>query len=133
MKCIYCGSETQVTNSRHQKKPNQVWRRRLCKGCSGLFTTLEQADLLTSLLYKNSAGHVEPFRRDILFVSLYNSVRHRKTAASDATGLTATVISKLQTHIQSATIDRKNIIKVATEVLKRFDKAAAVTYQAFHP
>ena len=132
MVCVYCGNRTQVTNSRLQKKANQVWRRRQCQSCQGLFTTLEQIDLATSLLYKNGSNHVEPFQRDILFLSINDSLKHRKTASSDATALTATVMAKLFPQIKEATIQRADIIKVATEALKRFDKPAATSYQAFH-
>ena len=133
MLCIYCGGETQVTNSRLQKKANWVWRRRECSKCSGVFTTLEQADLATSLLYKTKTGHFEPFSRDKLFLSIYNSLKHRKTSPSDATSLTATVMVNLSGHIKDATIQRDDIIRVTTEVLKRFDRSASTAYDAYHP
>jgi transcriptional repressor NrdR len=133
MVCIYCFNKTEIINSRLQKKTNQVWRRRHCTTCNGIFTTLEQADLLTSLLYKNSSGRLESFQRDILFLSVFDSLGHRKTASSDATALTATILSNLSLRIKNATLERSDIVNVISAVLKRFDKAAAITYSAYHP
>ncbi len=133
MVCIYCGGKTSVINSRHQKKANQVWRRRHCDSCQGIFTTLEQTDLPLSLLYRKNASSVEPFSRDKLFLAIHNSLKHRKTASNDATALTATVIAKLLPSIKTATLLRSDIIKTTSDVLKRFDKTAAISYQAFHP
>jgi len=110
-----------------------VWRRRHCSSCDGIFTTLEQIDWPTSLLYKDNSSRVGPFERDILYISVYDSLKHRKKAVSEATALTATITAKLLPVIKDATIQREDTIRVATEVLRRFDKAAAIAYQAFHP
>ena len=66
MVCIYCGGETKVTNSRLQKRNNQVWRRRQCLECKGVFTTHEAVDLSSALLIDKS-GAPEPFISDLLF------------------------------------------------------------------
>jgi hypothetical protein len=65
-------------------------------------------------------------------MSIFDSLKHRKTALNDATELTDTVISKLYRHMQDAIVEREYIVQVVTEVLKRFDKPAAVFYMAFH-
>lgn len=132
MVCIYCGGETRVTNSRLQKKANQVWRRRVCQSCQGVFTTHEVVSTDQSLLFQ-SASASEPFSRDILLLSVYDSLRHRKTALQDASALTATIWSKLLPQIQNATIKRSDVVQTTTDTLKRFDKSAATHYAAFHP
>lgn len=132
MVCIYCHSETQVTNSRAQKRLNHIWRRRHCKGCGATFTTLETPDLLKSVSV-TTGRHLEPFSRDKLFLSLYDSLKHRKYPVSDATGLTDTVISHLLALVIHGVLDPEDIIKATIPVLTRFDKAAATHYQAFHP
>lgn len=132
MVCIYCGNKTQVINSRLQKKPNQVWRRRQCKACQAVFTSLEAVNAETSLIV-SSGKHVEPFSRDKLLIDVYDSLRHRKTAISDATALTQTIWNRLQLKIKDASIARDDIAGVTYEVLQRFDKVAATHYQAFHP
>lgn len=133
MVCIYCRGKTGVINSRSQKKTNQKWRRRRCQTCLAIFTSVETADLSTSLVYKRDPKHTEPFQRDKLFVSIYEACKHRKDAQRASTALTATVLGKLLTAVDQASIERQHVISVTTEVLKHFDKAAAVQYQAYHP
>lgn len=132
MVCVYCGHETQVTNSRHQKRANQVWRRRKCLSCDAIFSTNEGVDSSQALSVQRNKS-LEPFSRDQLFVSIYDSLKHRKSALSDATGLTTTVLSTIYPLTQNATIDRDAIVTVATTVLERFDRVAATHYNAFHP
>jgi len=132
MVCIYCGNPTSVVNSRHQKKANQVWRRRKCAVCQAIFTTLEGVDA-TQALRVHKDTHFEPFSRDTLLLSIYDSLRHRKTAVTDATALTGTVLSRLYPLIQDATLEKDAIAEITTAILDNFDKAAATHYQAFHP
>lgn len=163
MVCIYCGSKTQVANSRHQKRVNQVWRRRECTRCHAVFTSLEAADYASSIVVrpteptedphsrsKAAAGAMSakdrrtairaskhtpprPFNRDQLFASLLKCLGHRSTPVEDASALTSTVIAKLLAQGSKASISPAEIIIVATDTLKRFDKAAMVQYQAYHP
>lgn len=132
MVCIFCSGETQVINSRHQKRPNHVWRRRKCLDCHQIFTTTEAAALDRSFSFV-SADHKQPFIQELLFLSLYNSLRHRSTALSDANGLCQTVLGKLLPQVKDGSLQRQDIIKTSHEVLKRFDRAAAISYLAFHP
>lgn len=132
MVCIYCSGKTSVTNSRKQKRPNQIWRRRQCQECGAVFTTEERPLTDTSVMILRR-GRSEPFSREILLLSLYDSLRHRKTAITDAKALTDTVWSRLLPQIDSATLQRDDLVATTTEVLRRFDKAAATSYHAFHP
>ena len=132
MVCIYCGSRTQVINSRPQKRLNHIWRRRECTACRAVFTTSEIPDLLKSLLVKQGK-HLKPFSRDKLFLSLYRSLQHRKQATNDASCLTDTVLSKIMPHIHNGVISNEQIVSVSLLVLKNFDKPAATHYLAFHP
>jgi len=113
-------------------RSNQVWRRRHCLGCDNIFTTIESSDLTTSLLVRRNTGF-EPFQRDKLLLSIYECLRHRKDAITAATGLAATIVSKLLPLISEASLTREQIISISTEVLKNFDHAAYIQYQAFHP
>lgn len=134
MVCTYCGGSTSVVNSRHQKRANQVWRRRRCEQCQSVVTTVEGLDFAASISIKTAAGHLQPFQRDILFISVYDSLRHRKTAVADAEALTATVLRALPTCFNTdRSVDRAKLVKLAGDTLHRFDSAAAVQYQAFHP
>lgn len=132
MVCIYCFGETKVNNSRPQKRGNQVWRRRQCLDCKAIFTSVETADLSSALAVKKQHKHLEPFSRDKLLISLYGSLKHRKSAIKDARGLTDTIISQLLASAQAGSLNSKDIQEVVHRTLKRFDGPAAVHYQAFH-
>lgn len=133
MVCIFCSAETQVTNSRPQKRTNTVWRRRKCQNCGNIFTTEETALLTAAVAVERPDGTLTGFNREKLLVSLYNSLRHRSTALQDATALTDTVISKLMPQLTDGRIQSTIIITTVTTTLKRFDRAASVQYAAYHP
>lgn len=138
MVCPYCGHELAVNNSRPQKSHNQIWRRRLCKACGAIFTSIEALDLTKALVVaKNGANGsksaLTPFNRDKLFISLYESLRHRPAAASDARGLCDTLTAHIIKNAESGHIDSRTIINLTLSTLRRFDMAAATHYAAFHP
>lgn len=132
MVCIYCGSNTSVSNSRKQKRNNAIWRRRICVECNATVTTIERIDLENAVVVTSNTSHKQ-FSRDKLFISIYESCRHRKDAQTSATALTDTIISLCYPLIKDASIARSEIIDIAANVLHRFDKAAEVYYRAFHP
>jgi transcriptional repressor NrdR len=132
MVCIYCGGSTRVTNSRPQRRLHQTWRRRACTKCGAIFTTNEAVDLATSLVVRRKDNTVTPFDRDQLFVSVLQSVGHRKQPIKDAGALTATITAKLLHGTKTAAIKPSDITEIAIQTLKRFDSAAAVQYAAYH-
>jgi len=132
MVCIYCGGKTQVTNSRHQKQLNQVWRRRKCLQCQAMFSTHEMAAYDAAWRVQTANSALVPFNRYKLLISLYKSLEHRPTALEDATALTDTIIGMLLKSARNGLIEARIITTAAAEVLQRFDTAAAVHYQAFH-
>jgi len=133
MVCIYCGNETQVINSRLQKRLNQTWRRRKCVDCHAVFSTHEGASYEDSWRVQTSDDKLRPFLRNKLFLSLHKSCEHRGKSVEDATSLTNTVIALLGHQADAGLIEASSIALTAHEVLQNFDKAAAVHYLAFHP
>lgn len=132
MTCIYCGSKTEVANSRLQKRSNTVWRRRRCRRCGAIFTTLEAPDLSSALVVQYAHGKTAPLSRDRLLVSLLNPLSHRKDAIAAAGALTSTILAELlQTH-PGPVLRVFDIAKTAHSVLARFDSAAAISYAAHH-
>lgn len=129
MICPYCTSETQVTNSRPSKKSPEVWRRRSCKVCLNVWTTRETVDLSTSHRIVTSQNHLEPFQRDKLFMSIKDSCAHRKTALSDATALTDTILRQVLLQNESL-ISTLYLSDITYKVLNRFDPTAAAVYKA---
>lgn len=132
MVCIYCKGGTKVTNSRTQQRTNSTWRRRQCLECDNLLTTIETIDLSKALVIINEKS-LEPFSRDALFISIYGSLRHRKTALDDSASLTSTIVAKLVASSNNALVSKAEISQLVSKVLERFDKVAAVHYKAFHP
>lgn len=132
MVCIYCDNKTKVTNSRASAKTKTTWRRRQCHSCRSIFTTREQIETAGTVRVKTSTGHLQPFLRDKLFLSLHRSLLHRKTAVSDASALTDTVLHQLN-HLQTnGVLQNTKIIETTAKTLKRFDKAAHTSYLAFY-
>ena len=133
MVCIYCDHPTQVVNSRPQKRLNQVWRRRYCPNCGATFSTHELTIYHDTWRVKTVDGGLVPFVKNKLFLSLYKANEHREHAIEDATALTDTIMSLLRHQTAKGLLEPENIAITAHEVLKNFDKAAAVHYHAFHP
>lgn len=131
MLCPYCNGKTEVVNSRTKQSTNQVWRRRCCRECHAVFTSFEVADLTNSLAVDNN-GSLSPFDADLLYISIYNCLRHRRSAHKDARALYETILSKLLTTSENATISRDSVVNTSIRVLRRFDQAASVQYAAYH-
>jgi transcriptional repressor NrdR len=132
MVCVYCGHETKVTNSRLQKRSNQVWRRRQCEACKAVFTTHEAIDLSQTLLVGSGASR-HPFLPDRLYSDLLEALQDRKDRYIAAREVTSTIIQKLQKNTNGPLFSTKLISKTAAEILKRFDKRAYLRYTAEHP
>ena len=128
MVCIYCGSKTEVTNSRLQKRSNSVWRRRHCPACGAIWTSLEVPEARSAFRVMQGESMHE-FEPETLMISLYEALRHRKTAATDAAALSQTVINMLYKK-REAIIQTAEIKNTALLVLGRFDKTAAAVYKA---
>lgn len=132
MVCIYCGSPTQVVNSRAQKRLMQVWRRRHCSHCGAVFTTHELVDLASGFAVRHADGSIKPFSRDKLYTSVLRACGHREGAIDEAGALTATIISKLRRQTDLATLKPEYIARISLETLQQFDTAAGVQYGAYH-
>jgi transcriptional repressor NrdR len=132
MVCTYCSSETQVINSRHQKRTNSVWRRRKCGTCGSVFSTIERVDYEKSWVVQYQDGNLQPFLRDRLSISIYKSLQHRSTALTDAIGICMTVVSAAEKSIQNGSITATALATIVHATLLRFDKPAATMYAAYH-
>ncbi len=76
-----------------------------------------------------SQNTLQPFSRDVLFISIKDSLPHRKTALSDAAYLTDTIITRILA-LKSPEIGSSTISDVTIRVLKNFDPLAAKLYSA---
>ena len=132
MVCIYCSGKTKVTNSRASKRIPGTWRRRQCFTCQAVFTSREGADLTQSHIVKHHNSFLEPFSRDVLFISVYESCKHRKTAPQDATALTDTIITALLHGPAQGELSTTLITNTISSILDKFDPVAATFYRAYH-
>ncbi|HEU4966197.1 MAG TPA: hypothetical protein VFT53_01795 [Candidatus Saccharimonadales bacterium] len=81
----------------------------------------------------DTTSHITPFDRDVLYLSIYESCRHRQRAITDATALTNTIIAKLyRAQDEPGAIYRDTIVMIVSTTLKAFDPIACVHYLAFH-
>lgn len=132
MVCIYCGSETSVTNSRYKKRAMSVWRRRACAHCKAVVTTFETYDLATTLLVKKRSGALEEFQRDKILLSIARSIEHRKNIHQAASDLTNSVLSQLLVKKPVPTIiSTEDISHVTSIVLKRYDAVSSIKYLSY--
>lgn len=132
MVCVYCGGNTKVSNSRPQKKSNRIWRRRFCTDCQAVFTTIELYDPSQTWMVRGPLNKPNAFISEKLFLSIYESLKHRPSALLDAKYLTETVVNKLGRTTINGIISRDLITKTVSVSLNRFDKVAHTHYQAFH-
>ncbi len=131
MVCIYCEGETSVTNSRKQKRNNQIWRRRKCEACGAVFTSHEAIDLSSALMV--DSGRSTPFASDIIFTEVLLALQDRKDCYLAAREVTSTVIRELLKLPGVPRIEPKQISQATAKVLKRLDKRAYLRYLAEHP
>jgi transcriptional regulator NrdR family protein len=132
MVCVYCGAKTQVSNSRLQKRSNQVWRRRFCSRCEATFTTHEAVDLSSTLLV-DSGDSMKPFLPDMLFTEVLLALQDRKNNYLDAREVTNTVIKQLLKLPDKPIYKPQQISSAASAVLKRLDRRAWLRFVAEHP
>ena len=131
MVCVYCGGKTKVTNSRHQRRSNQVWRRRQCKACVAVFTSHEALEL-PSAIYVLYEGSTQPFLPDRLYTDVLLALSDRKNCYIEARELTDTITQKLLQTDTKPYLQPKQISQVASEVIKRFNRGAWLRYIAEH-
>ena len=132
MVCIYCGGQTKVTNSRLQKRNNQVWRRRQCLACQSVITTHEAIELESALSVQTTGG-LQAFLPDLLLSELILTLQDRKDAYTASGEILATIVRKLLSLPQKPVFCPKDISKTASKVLKGFDKRAYLRFVAEHP
>lgn len=131
MRCVYCGGDTNVSNSRRQRRNNQIWRRRKCKACGAIFTSHEAIDLSSTLLVV-SGGSTRPFITDILFTEVLLALQDRKDCYSAAREATSTIVGQLLRPPAEPVVGTKQISQIAAKVLRRLDKRAYLRYLAEH-
>lgn len=133
MVCIYCKQKTQIINSRHLKRNNTTWRRRQCLNCRAVFTTNEITDYTSTWVVQSASNKpLTVFSRDMLYISIYESLKHRQNALEEATHITETVITKLSIVAHEGLLNTIDIKSLTKATLDNFDKVGAIHYQAYN-
>lgn len=134
MICINCSNETKVTNSRPHKKTPSVWRRRQCKACGTLFTTMEIVADNAYVFRVVKAGAIpDDFSLPRLMMSVAASLAHRPTHASadEAYWLAQTVAQNIQATATD-TVTARALAEETWKVVSHFDATAGIQYGARH-
>ena len=120
-----------MTNSRLQKRNNQVWRRRQCLACQSVFTTHETVELESAISVERD-GKPTPFLPDLLLKELMMALKDRKDVYTASREVLGTIVRKLLSLPQKPLFKPEDISKTTADVLKRFDRRAYLRYQADH-
>ena len=107
-----------------------MWRRRKCTACSAIWTSLERPEASTVWRVQQN-GHLLSFSYETLYISLYEALKHKKTAVQDAKHLTDTVMQKLTAN-KKAILSTELITQTTYDILRRYNKLAAELYKTTH-
>lgn len=132
MFCINCfHMNTNIANSRPNKKQPQVWRRRKCAKCGTIFTTYERPSLAENKPVVLPSGKTTTFNLGKLIISIARAFTHAPYEAEyNALWLAQTVEDTLST--EQETVTPEDIEATTHAVLKRVDELAAIQYAAQH-
>ncbi len=83
-------------------------------------------------MVKGANNHLEPFSRDKLLISIFDSIKHRNAPQNEADGLCDTVVADLISSLSGTVIKKRLIKQVCLSVLQPFDSTAGTYYQAYY-
>ncbi len=133
MVCVYCSSKTSIINSRHLNRTNATWRRRKCINCATVFTSIERPDLSSLWVVKDTnRGKITAFDEDKLYLSIFNSLGHRKAPVADSRELLQTILKKLLKVVNEGSLTQEDLMKSVFIVLDSFDKFAGSYYKKYN-
>jgi transcriptional repressor NrdR len=139
MKCSFCESvgkvsKTDVINSRQGKGGKEVWRRRQCLSCKGIFTTTECFSYGNIFVVKRNLIR-KRFVYEKLFTSIVDAVTGGKGSdRGDEAVLAKEVVQKVLKKLlsfESNYISSKDIIRATYEVLVTKNQFFAMRYMTY--
>jgi transcriptional repressor NrdR len=148
MKCIFCGSETHVTDKR--ESPEGTRRRRECLKCKKRFTTYEKADEINLHVVKKD-GRREPYSREKIKAGILKACEKRPVSIDKVEKIINDIEEKLRNPKNSRNFGatkykegKKHFVgkgkEVKTEVigkmvmdkLKKLDKVAYIRFASVY-
>lgn len=127
MKCIYCHSDTHVTDKR--EAPDGTRRRRECLKCKKRFTTYEKPDIRDVVIVKKDERR-ERFSKDKLKNGLIKACEKRPVSIDKIDKIIEEIEEKLRKkgkEVKSEMIGKMVMIR-----LKKLDKVAYVRFASVY-
>jgi len=131
MKCIYCGSETKVTNKRDIEGTNPITRRRReCIKCKRRFTTYEKPEKNELRIIKKD-NRRESFDSEKLKKGILRACEKRPVSIEDIDKLVLEIELKLQNE-NKREIHSKKIGEMIMKQLKKLDQIAYIRFASVY-
>ena len=127
MKCIFCKSDTKVTDKR--ESPDGTRRRRECLRCKKRFTTYEKAENKSIVVVKKD-GRREPFSVDKLKEGLTRACMKRQISVEKIDKIIEEIQEKLRSKRKE--VKSQNIGKMVINKLKKLDKVAYIRFASVY-
>lgn len=127
MKCIFCDSETHVTDKR--ESPDGTRRRRECLKCKKRFTTYEKHDKKEFFVVKKD-GRREGFSRDKLKTGLMKACEKRPISIDKIDKIIDEIEEKLRK--KGKEVKSEMIGKLVMNKLKKLDKVAYIRFASVY-
>jgi len=127
MKCIFCESQTRVTDKR--ESPDGTRRRRECLKCKKRFTTYERPETKDIIIVKKD-GRREKFSKEKLKNGLIKACEKRPISIEKIDKIINEVEDKLNSRGKEIKSD--NIGKMVMNNLKKLDKVAYIRFASVY-
>lgn len=127
MKCVFCKSNTRVTDKR--ESPHGTRRRRECLKCKKRFTTYERADKKNIIIVKKD-GRREKFSSDKLKNGLMRACEKRPISVEKIDKIIDEVEEKL--GARGKEVKSENIGKMVMGKLRKLDKVAYIRFASVY-
>src|SRR3989344_5759739 len=127
MRCIFCGSDTKVTDKRESGRETR--RRRECLKCKRRFTTYEKTEFKDIIIVKKD-GRREPFSREKIKVGITKACEKRHISSSDIENIITEIEDKLRKKGKETKSDM--VGKLIMSKLKRLDKVAYIRFASVY-
>ena len=127
MKCVFCKSDTRVTDKRGS--PGSTRRRRECLKCKKRFTTYEKVNKKDIIIVKKDKRR-EKFSKDKLKNGLMSACEKRPISIEKIDKIIDEIEEKLLN--KGREIKSENIGKMVMSKLKRLDKVAYIRFASVY-
>jgi transcriptional repressor NrdR len=127
VKCVYCGSETRVTDKR--ESPDGTRRRRECLKCKKRFTTYEKPEIKEVMIVKKD-GRRERFSREKLKNGIMRACEKRPVPTEKIEKMINEIEEKLRRRGKEVNSDM--IGKMVMNKLKKLDRVAYIRFASVY-